>query len=193
MKYRISAVCLLLALSGCVSPEQQRAKDLAGDRQQCSNYGFAQGSSDFANCMQTAAMHRDAMNQRKAALAQQQSQFDQAQKDKAAAQSQKVDNIAKFDKQGNPNFDANGNYIGPHGVGTLVGPDDNPDNKPGSDDNFPSAKDFPAGSCTNVGGSTKCASHTTSSSNSDCTTINGVTNCNNSATTNGGDDTDDSN
>lgn len=32
--------------------------------------------------------------------------------------------VEKFDKDGNPNYDENGNYIGGHGVGTRV---DNPD------------------------------------------------------------------
>jgi hypothetical protein len=49
-----------------------------------------------------------------------------------------VDNTPQFDRQGNPNFDTNGNYQGPHGLGKLVGPDDNPGQNPdlcGSDDN----------------------------------------------------------
>lgn len=38
--------------------------------------------------------------------------------------SQDVDTTPHFDRQGNPNFDVNGNYIGPHGVGALVDPPD---------------------------------------------------------------------
>jgi hypothetical protein len=39
--------------------------------------------------------------------------------------SQAVDpTVQKFDKDGNPNYDENGNYIGGHGLGTTV---DNPD------------------------------------------------------------------
>lgn len=41
------------------------------------------------------------------------------------AASQSADpTVEKFDKDGNPNYDENGNYIGGHGVGTMV---DNPD------------------------------------------------------------------
>ena len=35
-----------------------------------------------------------------------------------------VDPTPQFDKDGNPNFDTHGRYIGPHGLGSLV---DNPD------------------------------------------------------------------
>jgi hypothetical protein len=38
-----------------------------------------------------------------------------------------IDPTPQFDQQGNPNFDTHGNYQGPHGVGKLVGPEDNPD------------------------------------------------------------------
>lgn len=37
---------------------------------------------------------------------------------------QQVDNIQKFDRNGNPNYDENGGYIGGHGLGTTI---DNPD------------------------------------------------------------------
>jgi len=36
-----------------------------------------------------------------------------------------IDNRTQFDREGNPNFDPQGNYIGCHGVGCEV---DNPDN-----------------------------------------------------------------
>lgn len=48
----------------------------------------------------------------------------------ASRASQQVDpTVQKFDRDGNPNYDADGNYIGGHGLGTLV---DNPDATPDS-------------------------------------------------------------
>ena len=45
--------------------------------------------------------------------------------------SQQVDpSVQKFDKDGNPNYDADGNYIGCHGLGCKV---DNPDTKTDAD------------------------------------------------------------
>ncbi|WP_206616855.1 MULTISPECIES: DUF3011 domain-containing protein [unclassified Mesorhizobium] len=41
-----------------------------------------------------------------------------------------IDPTPQFDNQGNPNFDTHGNYQGPHGLGKLVTPDDNPDLNP---------------------------------------------------------------
>ncbi|MER9542684.1 hypothetical protein NKI72_11330 [Mesorhizobium sp. M0437] len=43
---------------------------------------------------------------------------------------QSIDPTPQFDNQGNPNFDTHGNYQGPHGLGKLVTPDDNPDLNP---------------------------------------------------------------
>ena len=52
--------------------------------------------------------------------------------------SQDVDpTVEKFDKDGNPNYDADGNYQGAHGVGKLV---DNPD-VPAADDSSDDDKD----------------------------------------------------
>lgn len=45
---------MLLALSGCVSPEQLRAQDEAA----CSAYGFLAGTPDFARCMQQENLSR---------------------------------------------------------------------------------------------------------------------------------------
>lgn len=59
-----------------------------------------------------------------------------------------VDPTPQFDNQGNPNFDTHGNYQGPHGLGKLVTPDDNPDLNPslrsdsgGDDDSYPDDSD----------------------------------------------------
>lgn len=51
---------LAVALSGCVSPAEQKAMDT----RQCEGYGFAQGTDAFANCMMTTA-NRRADQQRK--------------------------------------------------------------------------------------------------------------------------------
>lgn len=88
-----------------------------------------------------------------------------------------------FDKQGNANYDASGNYIGPHGVGQLVGPGDNPDRNPDLSTAMSSASDFPAGSCTTTPMGTRCQSSTTSSSSSSAscvTAADGTTRCNQS-------------
>lgn len=89
----------------------------------------------------------------------------------------------QFDRQGNPNYDSSGNYIGPHGVGQMVGPDDNPDRNPQLSSTMPSAADFPAGSCTTTPMGTQCRSSTTttSSSSASCVTIGGTTRCDQSS------------
>lgn len=145
-----------------MTPQEQRQADLAADRQQCAGFGYAEGTDAFAQCMQTASMHRDEVRLKKAALAQQQAQFDKIQDQQAKAAASAPDPIPQFDKNGNPNFDANGNYVGPHGTGALV---DNPDAGQGTE--------FPPGSCKTVGGTTTCET----SSSSSCTTMNGVTTC----------------
>jgi hypothetical protein len=43
-----------------------------------------------------------------------------------------IDNRPQFDRQGNPNFDTRGNYIGCHGIGCEVDPPD--DSGPSDDD-----------------------------------------------------------
>ena len=53
-----------------MTPEEQRQADLAADRQQCAGFGYAEGTDAFAQCMQTASMHRDEVRLKKAALAQ---------------------------------------------------------------------------------------------------------------------------
>ncbi len=51
----IGCALLGLALTGCVSPEEQRAMD----QQTCMGYGFAPGTDSFANCMMATAQKRD--------------------------------------------------------------------------------------------------------------------------------------
>lgn len=52
----VAAACMSLA--GCVSPEQQRGEDLALDSNRCASLGFQPGSSQMAQCMDTAAATR---------------------------------------------------------------------------------------------------------------------------------------
>ncbi|HEI8866043.1 TPA: hypothetical protein SLG40_001528 [Serratia odorifera] len=131
---------LICLLSGCVSPEQQAAMD----RAQCSGYGFKADSVEFAQCMQKIDIHRDEMLAAENAQWQQRMALEERKK---ARQDDKhnstntvvvihrdteetLDKTPAFDRQGNPNFDADGNYQGPHGIGALVGPEDNPDLNP---------------------------------------------------------------
>ena len=46
--------CIGFALAACASPEEQRQADAAA----CQSYGFAQGTPDFANCMQREQLAR---------------------------------------------------------------------------------------------------------------------------------------
>jgi hypothetical protein len=56
---RTSVVVLLgaalLALAGCMSPEELRAHDEAS----CRGYGFHEGTNDFAACLQREQLARD--------------------------------------------------------------------------------------------------------------------------------------
>ena len=45
---------VLLVLSGCASPEELRARDEAV----CAGYGFVQGTTDFARCLQQESLAR---------------------------------------------------------------------------------------------------------------------------------------
>ncbi|WP_455871809.1 hypothetical protein [Serratia proteamaculans] len=50
--------CLVVLLSGCVSPAEQ----VSMDRSQCTGFGFTPGTDAFAQCMQNTAIHRDEMD-----------------------------------------------------------------------------------------------------------------------------------
>ena len=50
-----------------------------------------------------------------------------------------IDNRPQFDRQGNPNFDTRGNYIGCHGVGCEV---DSPDDATSSNDDVDDRPQF---------------------------------------------------
>ena len=45
---------MLVGLAACVSPEELRSRDEAA----CQGYGFQQGTTDFANCMQRESLMR---------------------------------------------------------------------------------------------------------------------------------------
>ncbi|PZQ96837.1 MAG: hypothetical protein DI533_14795 [Cereibacter sphaeroides] len=127
------------------------------DNRKCQQMGFRQGTRDFSNCLlqletnranQQAAQAR-AQGQRDAASIQARAAKDAADQDawdartgqgKYANRSQQGSFIPqqvvqegstqpppKFDRNGNPNYDEDGNYIGGNGLGTLV---DSPDNQP---------------------------------------------------------------
>jgi hypothetical protein len=50
--------CLVVLLSGCVSPAEQASMD----RAQCTGFGFTPGTDAFAQCMQNTTIHRDEMD-----------------------------------------------------------------------------------------------------------------------------------
>ena len=47
----ITAALMLIALSACVSPEEERTAQLNQDRQTCTAYGLTLGTPQFAECM----------------------------------------------------------------------------------------------------------------------------------------------
>ena len=109
---------LSLAAAGCVSTEDKRAMDT----EKCSSFGFQPGTDAFATCMMRQDSQRAADEQR--SLDRMEAQ-DRLNRDRQAAQrSDEIDTRPSFDRDGNHNFDTDGNYIGCHGIGCEV---DNPD------------------------------------------------------------------
>ncbi|EPA1042888.1 hypothetical protein ACQZWC_004600 [Enterobacter bugandensis] len=136
---------MTLVLAGCVSPEQQRAMDLQSDANQCAATGFKPGSEAMARCMRTAAQMRINDEDREARIQQQQDEeWNKRQREEQKAteawmnsppgtspsspqgSGSTIDTTPQFDKNGEPNFDTQGNYQGCHAVGCLV---DDPDSK----------------------------------------------------------------
>jgi hypothetical protein len=134
-----------LTLAGCVSPEQQRAINLQNDANKCADTGFKPGSEAMARCMNTAAQMRMNEENREALIYQQREekwekqQREQKKAHEAWMNSQRkalspsrqnssttIDTTPQFDKNGEPNFDTQGNYQGCHGIGCLVDDPDNP-------------------------------------------------------------------
>ncbi len=120
---RFLAIALLgMALGGCVSAEDQRA----ADQQQCSSYGFKPGSNAFANCMMQQDQRRADDQSRTMDDLERQDRRDRRRlrEFESTASASVIDDRPQYDKDGNPNFDTQGNYIGCRGIGCEV---DNPD------------------------------------------------------------------
>ncbi|MFJ2279615.1 hypothetical protein ACIOUG_00570 [Pseudomonas sp. NPDC087803] len=83
-------------LSGCMSAEQQAAED----RQTCAGYGYAQGSTAFANCMMISDQKR------KKAVADWQAQQDREWQQKTAKPAmQECNTTESVDVQGDASVD----------------------------------------------------------------------------------------
>lgn len=120
MRYVLIAL-VPLAVAGCVSAEDQRAMD----QQQCSSYGYRPGTNRFADCMMQQTSQRSEDEQRSLDRMAAQEQRDKDRKEARRKNDSYIDPRPSYDKDGNPNFDTQGNYQGCHGAGCLV---DNPDN-----------------------------------------------------------------
>lgn len=103
----ISIMTCLSLLSGCSEIETINTDT---DRETCSGYGFSEGTDAFATCMMRLDRDR----------ARSLSQNDPPRGNGGRP----IDSRPQFDKNGNPNFNTQGDYIGCHGLGCLV---DNPD------------------------------------------------------------------
>ncbi|SFU22285.1 hypothetical protein [Mesorhizobium sp. YR577] len=111
-----------LAVAGCVSSEDQRAMD----QDKCASYGYRPGTNRFADCMMDQDQQRADDQRRTMESLERQDARDQARRDalNANARASVIDDRPQYDKDGNPNFDTQGNYQGCHGIGCEV---DNPD------------------------------------------------------------------
>lgn len=111
---------LPLVMAGCVSAEDQRAMD----QDRCNSFGFQLGTDAFANCMMQQSALRDEDEQRSLDRIEAQERRDRERREARRANDSYIDPRPSFDRDGNPNFDTEGNYIGCHGIGCEV---DNPD------------------------------------------------------------------
>ncbi|TPN48230.1 MULTISPECIES: hypothetical protein [unclassified Mesorhizobium] len=125
MRYLLIAL-VPLAVAGCVSTEDQRA----ADQEKCASYGYRPGSNSFADCMRDQDEQRADDQRRTMNDLERQDRRDRKRRNdlQSTASPSVIDNRPQYDKDGNPNFDTQGNYIGCHGIGCQV---DNPD----ADDN----------------------------------------------------------
>jgi hypothetical protein len=90
----------------------------------CTSFGFRPGTDAFANCMMEQSARHDDDEQRAQDRIYAQEQRDRERKrERRRREERQIDTRPQFDKDGNPNFDTEGNYIGCHGVGCEV---DNP-------------------------------------------------------------------
>ena len=164
MNYSILALGLAALLVGCEGDGSRPY--VANSSDACLAQGYQYGTNSYKRCLQRTSYRQNAASPA------------QPWASNPPPQSQQVDQTPQFDRQGNPNFDTNGNYIGPHGVGKLVGPEDNRDLNPNLQS--PTGPEgFAPGECTTNGINTQCHSSSTSrgTSSSTCTTINGETTC----------------
>lgn len=111
---------LPLAAAGCVSAEDQRA----ADQNKCASFGFQPGTDAFANCMMKQNAQRDEDDQRYLDRLHEREQRDKDRKAARRNNDDAIDTRPSYDRDGNPNFDTQGNYQGCNGIGCQV---DNPD------------------------------------------------------------------
>lgn len=108
------AICVGL-LAGCDALDEIEQINADSDRSTCSGYGFTEGTDAFATCMMRLDRQRErSLNQ----------DNDPPRRDRDRNDDGFIDTRPQFDKNGNPNFDTEGNYIGCRGIGCTV---DNPD------------------------------------------------------------------
>ena len=116
MKYVLLAL-VPLAVAGCVSTEEQRSMD----QEKCSSFGYRPGTGRFADCMMKQSSQRDDDDQR---FLDRMNAQDRERKEARRNRDDDIDTRPSYDKDGNPNFDTQGNYQGCQGIGCEV---DNPD------------------------------------------------------------------
>jgi hypothetical protein len=117
LKFRHVLLALLpLVVAGCVTAEEV-------DQDKCSSFGFRPGTDAFASCMmQQSARHDDEERRYMDGLHERQER--EREKERRRREERQIDTRPQFDKDGNPNFDTQGDYIGCHGAGCQV---DDPD------------------------------------------------------------------
>lgn len=120
LKLRYILLALVpLAVASCVTAEEV-------DQGKCSSFGFRPGSDAFANCMmEQSARAEDENRRRDQERRAREVDERERKKERQRREDDQIDTRPQFDRDGNPNFDTKGNYIGCHGVGCMV---DNPDN-----------------------------------------------------------------
>lgn len=113
-----------LVIAGCVTADEVY-------QDTCTSFGFKPGTDAFANCMMEQSARHDADEQRAQDRIYAQEQRDRERKrERRRREERQIDTRPQLDKDGNPNFDTQGNYVGCHGVGCEV---DNPDSPDDSD------------------------------------------------------------
>jgi hypothetical protein len=60
MRFILPALAVAMLVSGCVSDDKQRARDMRVDNNRCQSMGFQPGTQAMANCMATASGARQA-------------------------------------------------------------------------------------------------------------------------------------